>query len=40
VDLDEVPIGLLAPARPLLDPLTAHRNRRSLVRLEAYLTAP
>lgn len=39
VELDEVPIGLVAPARPLLDPLTAHRNRRSLARLEDYLGA-
>ena len=32
-DIDEVPIGLLAPTRPLTDPLVAHRNRRSLDRL-------
>lgn len=38
VELDEVPIGLLAPTRPLLDPLTVQRNRRSLERLEAFLT--
>lgn len=37
VQLDEVPLGWLAPARPALDPLTAHRNRRSLQQLEAYL---
>lgn len=33
IELDEVPIGMLAPARPLLDPPTALRNRRSLERL-------
>jgi uncharacterized protein YndB with AHSA1/START domain len=37
VELDEVPIGLLGPARPVLDPLTVLRNRRSLEQLEAYL---
>lgn len=34
VELDEVPLGLLAHLRPLLDPITAHRNRRSLEQLE------
>ena len=33
VELEEVPIGLLAPARPLLDLPIAARNRRSLERL-------
>ena len=33
VELDEVPIGRLAPLRPLVDPLTARRNERSLDRL-------
>ena len=37
VVLDEVPIGLLAPTKPLADPLTAHRNRRSLRQLEDHL---
>lgn len=37
VTLDEVPIGLLAPTRPLVDPLTAHRNRASLANLDRYL---
>jgi uncharacterized protein YndB with AHSA1/START domain len=33
VELDEVPIGLLGPTRPLVDPLTAIRNRKSLAQL-------
>jgi uncharacterized protein YndB with AHSA1/START domain len=37
VQLDEVPIGLLSATRPLLDRLTAPRNRRSLTRLDEYL---
>lgn len=38
VELEEVPIGMLAPARPLLDPLTALRNRRSLDQLDDFLS--
>jgi len=37
VEIDEVPIGLLAPTRPLVDPLTSVRNRRSLTQLEDFL---
>jgi len=37
VELDEVPIGLLGRLRPLLDPLTAARNRRSLANLADFL---
>jgi uncharacterized protein YndB with AHSA1/START domain len=37
VDLDEVPIGLLAHLRPVLDPLTARRNERSLAQLEDFV---
>ena len=37
VELDEVPIGLIAPTRPLVDPLIAKRNRASLANLAAYL---
>jgi uncharacterized protein YndB with AHSA1/START domain len=37
IELAEVPIGLLAPARPVLDPLTARRNRRTLANLERFL---
>jgi len=37
VTLDEVPVGALAPLRPVLDPITAHRNRRSLAQLEDLL---
>ena len=37
VTLDEVPLGALAPLRPVLDPITAHRNRRSLAQLEDLL---
>lgn len=33
VELHEVPIGALTPARPLLDPFTVLRNRRSLEQL-------
>lgn len=33
VELHEVPIGVLTPARPLLDPFTVLRNRRSLEQL-------
>lgn len=39
VELDEVPIGLLAPTRPLVDPLTAHRNRASLAALARHVEA-
>jgi uncharacterized protein YndB with AHSA1/START domain len=34
VSLDEVPLGVLAHLRPVLDPITARRNRRSLEQLE------
>jgi uncharacterized protein YndB with AHSA1/START domain len=34
---DEVPVGPLALAGPLLDPLTVQRNRRSLDQLDAFL---
>ena len=37
IELDEVPLGLLAPATPLLDPLTERRNRRSLDQLADFL---
>ncbi|QXC62237.1 SRPBCC family protein [Aquihabitans sp. G128] len=37
VELDEVPIGLLAPTKPLADPLISRRNERSLSNLAAYL---
>jgi uncharacterized protein YndB with AHSA1/START domain len=37
VELDEVPIGRLAPTRPLVDPLTVLRNRKSLTQLADYL---
>ena len=37
VGFDEVPIGAISPLKPLLDPLTAHRNRRSLAQLEDFL---
>ncbi|HEX2576811.1 MAG TPA: SRPBCC family protein [Aquihabitans sp.] len=37
VALDEVPIGLLAPTKPVVDPLTAARNRKSLANLADYL---
>lgn len=37
VALDEVPIGALGPARPVLDPLTARRNQRSLRNLSDLL---
>lgn len=37
VKLDEVPIGLLAPTRPLADPIITHRNERSLANLADYL---
>ncbi len=37
VELDEVPIGLLAPTKPLADPLISRRNERSLANLAAYL---
>jgi uncharacterized protein YndB with AHSA1/START domain len=37
VELDEVPIGLLAPITPLLDPLTVIRNRKSLAQLADFL---
>ena len=39
VTLEEEPIGLLAPAQPLIDPITARRNERSLTRLADYLAA-
>lgn len=35
--LEEAPIGLLAPTKPLADLLTAHRNQRSLANLADYL---
>lgn len=35
--LDEVPLGALAHLQPVLDPITAHRNRRSLAQLEDLL---
>ncbi len=37
VELHEVPIGVLTPARPLLDPPTILRNRKSLARLRAFV---
>lgn len=37
VEVHEVPIGLLAPTRPLVDPLIAHRNRQSLANLAEFL---
>jgi uncharacterized protein YndB with AHSA1/START domain len=37
--IDEVPIGLLAPLRPVLDPVTARRNEKSLGDLAAFLDA-
>lgn len=37
VTLDEVPIGALAPTRPLADPLVNRRNTRSLHNLARYL---
>lgn len=37
VDMDEAPIGLLAPAAPFLSPLIESRNRTSLNSLVAYL---
>lgn len=37
VELDEVPIGLLAPTKPLADPLINRRNARSLRNLADYL---
>lgn len=37
VELDEVPIGLLAPTKPLADPAITHRNERSLANLAAFL---
>lgn len=37
VELDEVPIGLLAPTAPLVAPLTLARNKRSLQQLEDLL---
>lgn len=37
VTVNEVPIGLLAPTRPLVDPLTVARNKRSLANLAAYI---
>lgn len=37
VTLDEVPIGLLSPTRPLADPFIARRNAQSLRNLAAYL---
>jgi uncharacterized protein YndB with AHSA1/START domain len=37
VELNEVPIGRLAPTRPLVDPLTVMRNRKSLAQLADYL---
>jgi uncharacterized protein YndB with AHSA1/START domain len=37
VEVDEEPLGLLSWATPVLDPLTAHRNRVSLSHLEDFL---
>ena len=37
MELDEVPIGLLAPTRPLADPVIAHRNHKSLNHLAEFL---
>jgi uncharacterized protein YndB with AHSA1/START domain len=37
VTMHEHPLGLLAPAGPLLDPVTALRNQKSLRQLERYL---
>jgi uncharacterized protein YndB with AHSA1/START domain len=37
VELDEVPIGLLGHLRPILDPITARRNDRSLEQLEDFI---
>ena len=39
VEIDEVPIGLLEPATPLIDRFTTPRNRRSLDNLAALLCA-
>ena len=38
--MDEVPIGAMAPLRPVLDPPTVGRNRTSLNALVAYLNTP
>lgn len=40
ITMDEVPIGLLAAAKPVLDPLAEARNRVSLNALVAYLNGP
>lgn len=37
VTLDEVPIGVLGPTKPLADPLISRRNERSLANLAGYL---
>ncbi len=37
VTFEEVPLGTLAVAKPVLDPLTDHRNRLSLERLGEHL---
>lgn len=37
VELDEVPIGLLSPTKPVADPFIRHRNNRSLSNLADYL---
>jgi uncharacterized protein YndB with AHSA1/START domain len=34
---EEVPIGILAPTQPLVDPLTNHRNQHSITRLQEFL---
>ena len=39
VTIDEVPLGLLAPLRPLIDLVTARRNETSLANLADYLDA-
>lgn len=39
VTIDEVPLGLLAPLRPLMDPVTARRNETSLADLADFLDA-
>lgn len=40
VTLDEVPLGLLSPAQPAIDVLTAPRNVRSLQRLAELVETP
>lgn len=40
IDMDEVPLGALSIAAPVLDPLIHARNRASLNAFVAYLSAP